>query len=71
MGDVGNKIPDISDLATTAVLDTKIGNVENEIPDVSGLVKKSDLILKYHTSRKNISPLLIIINLSLTYLMER
>ena len=36
------KIPDISSLVTTAVLDTKIKEVDNEIPNLSGLVKKAD-----------------------------
>ena len=43
IGDVENKIPDISGLATTAVLNTKIGEVENESPDVSGLVSTAVL----------------------------
>ena len=36
------KIPDISGLVTTIVLDTKIKEIDNKIPSVSGLVKKTD-----------------------------
>ena len=42
IGGVENKVPDINDLATTAVLNTKIGEVENKDFDVSKLVKKAD-----------------------------
>ena len=35
------KIPDVSDLATTTVLNTKIGEVENRILVVSGVVKSN------------------------------
>ena len=38
IGDIENKIPGISGLATTAVRNIKIGEVENKIPDVIGLV---------------------------------
>ena len=38
MGDDKTKIPDISVLASIAVLNTKVGEIENIIPDVSGLV---------------------------------
>ena len=40
-GDVENKIPDISGLATAAVVNKKIGEVENKIADASKLVKKN------------------------------
>ena len=40
--DVENKMPDISSLVITTVLDLKTGEVENKIPDVSGLIKKTD-----------------------------
>ena len=33
-----DKMPDISNLATKTVLDTKINEVKNEIPSISGLV---------------------------------
>ena len=33
IGEVENKIPDVSGLVITAVLNTKIGEVENKIPD--------------------------------------
>ena len=36
-----NEVPDISGLATAAVLNTKIGGFEHKIPDVSKLVKKA------------------------------
>ena len=32
------KIPDVSGLITTTVLNTKIGEIENKIPDMSGFV---------------------------------
>ena len=41
IGEVENKILDISFLASTIVLNTKTGEAENKIPDVSGLVKKT------------------------------
>ena len=37
IGEVENKIHDVSGLVTTAVLNTKIGEVENKIPDTSRL----------------------------------
>ena len=42
IGDVDNKIPDLSDLVTTTVLNMEIGEVESKISDVSGLVKNAD-----------------------------
>ena len=33
-GDVENKLPDITGLVTTAVLNTEISEAENKIPDV-------------------------------------
>ena len=45
-GVVENKIPDISGLLITAVLNTKIGKVENKIPNVSGLVTNAVLDTK-------------------------
>ena len=61
------KIPDVSGLLTTTVLNTKIIEVENKIHDVTGLVKKktdydakiSDIEGKYLTTS-------IIINLRVT-----
>ena len=38
--------PDISGLATAAVLNTKIGDFEHKIPDVSKLVKKAGYDVK-------------------------
>ena len=37
-----NKIPDISGLVTTTVLDTKFKVADNKIPDFSGLARKTD-----------------------------
>ena len=41
ISEVENKIPDVKDILTTTVLNTKIGKVKNTIPDVSCLVKKT------------------------------
>ena len=56
---------------TSTVLNTKISEVENKIPTVSGLVKKTDYDAKLSDLKENISPLLIMINLQVTYLMQR
>ena len=40
------KIPDMNDLVTTAVLNTKINEVENNIPDSSSLVTTTVLTTK-------------------------
>ena len=40
IGEVENRIPDVSGLVNTAVPNAKIGEVENKILFVSGLVKK-------------------------------
>ena len=71
VNNIENKIPDTSALVTTAVLNTKIGKVENKLPDTSGLVNKTDYNAKYQIFRRNILLLLIIINLHVTYLMQR
>ena len=42
-----NKIPDISGLVTTTVLDTKFKVADNKIPDFSGLARKIDYAVKY------------------------
>ena len=42
IGDVDKKIPEVSRLMTTTVLNTKIKEVKNEIPDLNGLFKKTD-----------------------------
>ena len=55
----------------TAVLNSKIGVVKNKIPDVSDLVKKTDYDAKISDIERNISQLLIVINLQLKYLMHR
>ena len=58
---------------TKTVLNTKISEVENKNPNVSGLVKKKEqiMVLKYQTLKENISLLLIIINLRVTYVIQR
>ena len=56
----------MSCLVTTLVLNTKTGEVENKIHNVTDLV----MALKYQTLNKNISLLLIIINLQTRYLMQ-
>ena len=38
MGDIDKKVPDVSALVTTTVLNTKVGEIENKIPDTSNLV---------------------------------
>ena len=42
-----NKIPDISGLVTTTVLDAKFKVADNKIPDFSGLARKIDYAVKY------------------------
>ena len=42
IGDVENKVPDSSGLATNAALNIKISAVENKISDISKLIKKAD-----------------------------
>ena len=59
IGEVENKILNVSGLVTAVVLNPKIGKVEDKIPDVSSLVKKTD----YQTMKENIPLQLIIINL--------
>ena len=44
--DVEIKGPDICGLATTNVLNTKVGEVENKNPDVTDLVKRTDYYMK-------------------------
>ena len=46
IGEVENKIPDVSGLVTTAVLNTNIGEVENKIPDISALATTAVLNTK-------------------------
>ena len=41
IGEVENKIPNVSGLVITTVIYTIIGEVDNKIPNVSGLVKKT------------------------------
>ena len=46
MGDVENRLPEISGLVTIAVLDTKNGEFENKIQDTSKLVNTTLLNTK-------------------------
>ena len=52
MGEVKNKIPNATGLATTAVFSRKIEETKNKIPDVSGLVKKADFNAKMSNINK-------------------
>ena len=47
--EVGNKIPDTSDLVAAVILNIKIGEFDSKIPEVSGLVKKTDYSRKRET----------------------
>ena len=47
--EVGNKIPDTSDLVAAVILNIKIGEFDSKIPEVSGLVKKTDYCRKRET----------------------
>ena len=66
IGDVDEDIPDGSGLVTATVFNTKINEVENKIQAVTDLPRKTDYILSEITFL-----LLIIINLRVTYLMQR
>ena len=46
IGDVDKKVPEVSGLVTTTVLNAEIGEVENKIPLVSALVTTTVLIQK-------------------------
>ena len=69
ISEVENKISYTRSLVTTTVWNTKISEVENKIPSASGLVKKTDYDAKIKELRENISLMLVIINLQVTYLM--
>ena len=56
-------IPGISGLITIIVLNIAINEVENKIPNLSVSVENEIMTLKTQILKKNISPLLIIINL--------
>ena len=45
--DVGKKVPKVSGLVTTTLVDTKIGKVENKIPDTRALVNTAVLNTKH------------------------
>ena len=53
MGDVKKKVPDVSGLVTTTVLNTKISEIENEILNLSVLVKKIDQDAKISDINRN------------------
>ena len=40
MKNIGDKIPDTTNLATKTILDTKINEVKTEIPSINGLAKQ-------------------------------
>ena len=42
IGEVNRKIPDVSGLVTTTVLNTKVKEVNKKVSDLSSLVKKTD-----------------------------
>ena len=63
MSEVGNNIPNVSDLVTTAPLITKIGEGEYKFPYVSSFAKKTDYNAKILDTEKNTLLLLILINL--------
>ena len=52
IGDVENKVPEISGLATTIVLNRKIREVEKKIPDISGLATATVLNAKAEVENK-------------------
>ena len=54
IGDVDKKIPEVTGLVTTTVLDTKIGEVENQIPDTGALVTTTVLDTKIGEVQKKI-----------------
>ena len=66
---VENNIPGTIALVTTSFVNTNIRATEKKILNVSGLVKKIDYGAKI--KEKNISLVLIITNLRITYLMQR
>ena len=47
------KIPDVSGLMTTTVVNTKIGKVEKKIPNFSDLIKKADYNAKISDIEEN------------------
>lgn len=53
------------------VLLAALNNVDNKIPDVNSLVKEKNGMQKYETLNLDILPYLVIINLQITYLMQR
>ena len=62
---LGNKIPDVSSLATKAALTA----VENKIPDVSSLVKKANYDIKISELKKNVLIIIMTIILLLKSLI--
>ena len=65
--DIVDKIPSITNLATTAALTS----VENKIPNVTDLAEKVNYDTKISEMEKNILLLLIIMNLQIIYLVQR
>ena len=76
IGDVENKIPDISRLGTNTGFDAKSGEVEDKIPDISGLGTHTAFITKTGEVEKkflimlNILPLANSINSSVKKSMQ-
>ena len=66
LGEVENKIPDVSGLVTNTVLNTKIGKVENKISNASDLVKKVDYHAKTSDIERKALLFLILIDLRVT-----
>ena len=64
------KVPGISESVAFTVLNTTIKEVGNKIPDLSGLAQ-TIMTLEYLKSTENALLLLIVINLQLTYSMQR
>ena len=56
---------------TTTVFNTKFSEAENKISNVSNILKRQIMMLKYLTLKENISLLLNITNLRVTYLIQR
>ena len=69
MNKINGQIPIVTGLATTAALNA----VKNETPNFSDLVKKTDYDAKASDIwlNLNIFPLYIIINIQITYLMQK
>ena len=63
--ELGNKIPDISNLATKTALTA----IENKLPSISNLVKKTDYIIKLQELKINLIIIIMINKLILQSLI--